>query len=79
MGFNISYENSFSAIKRDIYKETVEKNNAKKVKGINQVIEVIEERPPGSAKNTVRNNIPSATAALLNKINLNAYNRSKDN
>lgn len=25
-GFNISYENSFTAIKRDILKETVEKN-----------------------------------------------------
>ena len=44
-GFNISYENSFSAIKRDIYKETVEKNT-KRIKASNVVIEVIEEKPP---------------------------------
>lgn len=25
-GFNISYENSFSAIKRDLVKETIDKN-----------------------------------------------------
>jgi hypothetical protein len=45
-GFNVSYENSFSAIKRDIMKETLDKK--KPIIGM-PMIEPIQERPPGSS------------------------------
>ena len=41
-GMNISYENSFSAIKKDILKETVDK---KKVNAFTKEIIPIEEKP----------------------------------
>jgi hypothetical protein len=47
-GFNISYENSFTAIKRDILKETVEKN-ARRKPHLQNNFEIINERPPGQA------------------------------
>jgi hypothetical protein len=67
-GFNISYENSFTAIKRDIYKETVEKNT-RKIK-TNNFIEPIEERPAVQAKTA--NKAP--VSSLINKLN----NKSRD-
>jgi len=41
-GMNISYENSFSAIKKDILKETVDK---KKAAALNKEVIPIEEKP----------------------------------
>lgn len=41
-GMNISYENSFSAIKKDILKETVDK---KKTNALTKEIIPIEEKP----------------------------------
>ena len=41
-GMNISYENSFSAIKKDILKETVDK---KKTSALTKEIIPIEEKP----------------------------------
>jgi len=61
----VSYENSFSAIKRDIYKETVEKNT-KKVKV--SAIQPIEEKPPGTSVKFNRN-APQR---------INGSNKSKD-
>ena len=40
-GFNISYDNSFTAIKTEILKETVERPSKKKTE-----FEPIEEKPP---------------------------------
>lgn len=51
-GFNISYENSFSAIKRDIMKETVDKRKPKLA--INLQFEPIEEKT-GSNTNRQKN------------------------
>lgn len=42
VGQNVSYENSFSKVKKDIFKETVQKNKAKGY----QVEDVIVEKPP---------------------------------
>ena len=47
-GLNISYENSFSAIKRDICKETVDKLQMRK----KPEFEPIEEKPPTSKTRT---------------------------
>lgn len=41
-GMNISYENSFSAIKKDILKETVDK---KRINALTKEIIPIEEKP----------------------------------
>ena len=41
-GMNISYDNSFSAIKKDILKETVDK---KKQNALNKEVIPIEEKP----------------------------------
>jgi hypothetical protein len=46
-GHNISYENSFTAIKRDIQKETLDKPGTKKKATME--FEPIEERPPLNA------------------------------
>jgi len=49
-GFNVSYENSFTAIKKDIYKETIQKNTTRQAKsGKQSHFEPIEEKPPTSA------------------------------
>ena len=47
-GINISYENSFTAIKKDILKETVDK---KRIAALTKEVIPIEEKPnkPGSA------------------------------
>jgi hypothetical protein len=42
VGHNISYDNSFSKVKNDIFKETVQKHKDKNYK----VDEVIHEKPP---------------------------------
>ena len=68
-GFNVSYENSFTAIKRDILKETVEKNQ-NKVKN-NLVIDPIEENPVSSSRGRVVKN--SANTSKISN-----GNKSKD-
>ena len=59
-GFNISYDNSFTAIKRDI-KETVDKNkrrNKPTIGGNNVYFEIIDEKVPitNSARYNKANN-----------------------
>jgi hypothetical protein len=58
-GINVSYENSFSAIKKDILKETVDK---KKLAAFSKEIIPIEEKPnKPKDKFIVKNNMNSST------------------
>lgn len=61
-GFNISYDNSFSAIKRDIMKETVDKRKPKLA--INLQFEPIDEKPAGT--HTGRQKTTSNTSKVSN-------------
>ncbi len=70
-GFNISYENSFSAIKRDIMKETIDKKVKKPKLAINLQFEPIDEKPPGTM--TGRGKTGSNTSKV------SGSNKSKDN
>jgi hypothetical protein len=60
-GMNISYENSFSAIKKDILKETVDK---KKIAALTKEIIPIEEKPNKPKEkfmtNTMNSNIANS-------------------
>lgn len=47
-GINISYENSFTAIKRDIMKETIDRKTNKPKLAINLQFEPIDEKPAGT-------------------------------
>ena len=58
-GFNISYDNSFTAIKTEILKETVERPSKKKTE-----FEPIEEKPPTSASSKVKNKQSKDKTAL---------------
>ena len=51
-GMNISYENSFSAIKKDILKETVDK---KKASAMTKEIIPIEEKPNKPKEKQIKN------------------------
>lgn len=61
-GINISYENSFTAIKRDIMKETIDKKTNKPKLAINLQFEPIDEKPPGTS--TVRGKTGSNTSKV---------------
>lgn len=67
----MSYENSFSVIKKEVMKETIEKKISTKPKlAINLQFEPIDEKPAGTA--TVR-----GKGSNTSKVNPN--NKSKDN
>lgn len=61
-GMNISYENSFSAIKKDILKETVDK---KRINALTKEIIPIEEKPNKPKDkfmtNTMNNNLVNSS------------------
>jgi hypothetical protein len=72
-GVNVSYENSFTAIKRDILRETVEKNQKKIKANLTPTlpIETIEEKPMGALTGRSK---PNSTSTKVG-----GSNKSKDN
>lgn len=62
-GMNISYENSFSAIKKDILKETVDK---KRLNAFTKEIIPIEEKPNKPKDKFIVNNMSGAAPGGLN-------------
>lgn len=59
-GINVSYENSFTAIKKDIFKETVDK---KKNAALTKEIIPIEEKPNKPKEKFIVKNMNNSTAA----------------
>ena len=73
-GFNISYENSFTAIKRDIVKETIDKNKRRQKASnphSNVYFDVIDEKVP--VTNSARYKAGTASSKVSS-----SGNRSKD-
>lgn len=62
-GINISYDNSFTAIKRDIMKETIDKKIKPKL-AINLQFEPIDEKPLAGGSTTGRTKTGSNTSKV---------------
>jgi hypothetical protein len=79
-GMNISYENSFTAIKKDIFKETVDK---KKHAALTKEVIPIEEKPNKPKEKFIVKNMNNSTnndvSALGNGYNLNLTQEVKPN
>jgi hypothetical protein len=75
-GINVSYENSFSAIKKDIFKETVDK---KKNAAFTKEIIPIEEKPNKPKDKFIVKNMNNSTAGASDPYNLNHTQEVKVN
>jgi hypothetical protein len=76
-GINVSYENSFTAIKKDIFKETVDK---KKTAALTKEIIPIEEKPnKPKDKFIVKNMNNSTNGDIPQSYNLNLTQEVKAN
>jgi hypothetical protein len=79
-GMNISYENSFTAIKKDIFKETVDK---KKHAALTKEVIPIEEKPNKPKEKFIVKNMNNSTnndvSALGTGYNLNLTQEVKPN
>lgn len=67
-GINVSYENSFTAIKKDILKETVDK---KKQAALTKEIIPIEEKPNKPKDKFIVKNMNNSTNEAPQSYNLN--------
>jgi hypothetical protein len=75
-GINVSYENSFSAIKKDIFKETVDK---KKNAALTKEIIPIEEKPNKPKDKFIVKNMNNSTNGGSDAYNLNHTQEVKVN
>lgn len=75
-GINVSYENSFTAIKKDIFKETVDK---KKNAALTKEIIPIEEKPNKPKEKFIVKNMNNSTANDMQGYNLNLTQEVKAN
>ncbi len=75
-GINVSYENSFSAIKKDIFKETVDK---KKNAALTKEIIPIEEKPNKPKDKFIVKNMNNSTNNDMQAYNLNLTQEVKVN
>lgn len=76
-GMNISYENSFTAIKKDIFKETVDK---KKHAALTKEVIPIEEKPNKPKEKFIVKNMNNSTNGDVNQgYNLNLTQEVKAN
>jgi hypothetical protein len=68
-GINVSYENSFTAIKKDILKETVEK---KRIAALTKEVIPIEEKPnkPKDNKQVTKNMNGSIEESMHGHLNM---------
>lgn len=67
-GINVSYENSFNAIKKDIFKETV---NKKRNAALTKEIIPIEEKPNKPKDKFIVKNMNNSTHNDMQQYNLN--------
>src|ERR1700710_2165241 len=75
-GINVSYENSFTAIKKDILKETVDK---KKQAALTKEIIPIEEKPNKPKEKFIVKNMNNSTNGDVQAYNLNLTQEVKAN
>ena len=75
-GINVSYENSFTAIKKDILKETVDK---KKQAALTKEIIPIEEKPNKPKDKFIVKNMNNSTNGDTQSYNLNLTQEVKAN
>lgn len=75
-GINVSYENSFTAIKKDIFKETVDK---KKHAALTKEVIPIEEKPNKPKEKFIVKNMNNSTNIDNNAYQLNQTQEVRGN